>query len=755
MTLNQPPTRIGTVRPLRRLIFLLAFACGAVHAQVASDFTIIADSTQPEFQGKGFGVYPSINDDGTVAFVVDQVGTFKAEVGKSPVYVGGGITGNPFINQLGEVGSRRYVQDINTELYKVTADGTDIPLVRSGTEFRGFGTLHLSPTGTAVFYATKNPVSPGHWGIFTATGDGTTTMVVDNKGIFGGFGGGPTINSAGTVAFTGYKDVVNNTSEAGLYIGTVGGNGVTRTVLTAAGSPVYHWDGNPYINDKGEIAFKAYEDNSGEPGVFVVNHDGTGLRTVARAGGIGGTGPYSMFDSPMINELGTVVFHANLDTGGRGIFAGPDPVADKIIERGDALFGSTVYSAVFMRGLNNKNEIVFYFMLDDGRSGIAKAKLNISAAPAPTPTPTPTPQPTPTPTPQPTPTPEPVEPPSPTPTPTPEPTPTPTPVPEASPSPSPTPTPTPEPTSTPQPTPNPTPVATPTPEPTAPPDPTPTPTPEPIATPTPAPTAAPTPTPVSASAQPLNIATRGRVESGDNAMIGGFIITGIVPKTVIIRAIAPSLRATLPDVLADPVLELHGPGGLFIQNDNWQDDSDQSFEIGSSTIAPTNELESAVVATLAPGNYTAAISGRNGESGLAIIEVYDLNSAADSELANISTRGVVRSADNVLIGGFILGGAESNAKVLVRAIGPSLAKVGVNDSLPDPTLELRDGNGVLLRRNDNWKDQQRAEIEATTIAPALESEAAILADLPAGQYTTIVSGNGTSGVGLVEIYNLR
>lgn len=238
-------------------------------------------------------------------------------------------------------------------------------------------------------------------------------------------------------------------------------------------------------------------------------------------------------------------------------------------------------------------------------------------------------------------------------------------------------------------------------------------------------------------------------------MIGGFIITGNIPKTVIIRAIAPSLKALLPDVLGDPVLELHGPNGLFIQNDNWQDDSDQSFQIGSTTIAPTNDLESAIVATLAPGNYTAAVSGKNGESGLAIMEVYDLNFIADSQLANISTRGVVRSADNVLIGGFILGGSERNAKVLVRAIGPSLAKIGVNNSLPDPTLELRDRNGVLLRRNDNWQDQQRADIEATTIAPAMESEAAIIADLPPGPYTTIVAGNGTSGVGLIEIYSFR
>jgi hypothetical protein len=573
-----------------------------------------------------------------------------------------------------------------------------------------------------VFYARKNPVSPGHWGIFTATGDGTQQLVVDNKGVFGNFGNSPTINSAGTVAFTGYKDVVNNTSEIGLYIGTIGGNGATSTVLTANGSPVYNWDGAPYINDKGEIAFKAYEDNSGEPGIFVVNQDGTHLRTVARAGGIGGTGPYSMFDSPIINEVGTVVFRAFLDTGGYGIFVGPDPVADKVIQEGDPLFGSTAESVAFLRGLNNRNEIVFYFRLVDGRTGIAKAKLNVSASPAPTPTPSPTPDPTPTPSP------------------TPEPTPASTPAPTPTSTPAPTPTPTPEPTAAPNPTPTPTP------------EPTPVPTPEP--TPTSTPVATPTPAPVIESAQALNIATRGRVEAGDNAMIGGFIITGNAFKTVIIRVIAPSLQAQIPDVLTDPVLELHGPDGLFIQNDNWQDDPDQSFKIGSSTIPPKHHLESAVVATLAPGNYTAAVSGKNGESGLGIIEVYDLNSSADSRLANISTRGVVRSADNVLIGGFILGDGEANAKVLVRAIGPSLARWGVNSPLADPTLELRDGNGLLLRANDNWKDHQRTDIEGTRIAPAMASEAAILAELPPGQYTAIVAGNGTSGVGMIEIYNL-
>ena len=259
------------------------------------------------------------------------------------------------------------------------------------------------------------------------------------------------------------------------------------------------------------------------------------------------------------------------------------------------------------------------------------------------------------------------------------------------------------------------------------------------------------------ASQPLNIATRGRVESGDNAMIGGFIITGTMAKKVVVRAIGPSLQNSLSGALNDPVLELHGSDGSIIrQNDNWRDDAFQASEIEANNLAPTHDLESAIVATLAPGNYTAAVVGKNSGTGVGLVEVYDLNRSADSKLANISTRGIVQSADNVLIGGFILGGSNANAKVLLRAIGPSLANVGVRNSLSDPTLELRDGNGILLHRNDNWKDQQRAEIEATQIPPTMDSEAAIIADLPSGPYTAIVAGNnGANGVGLIEVYNLR
>lgn len=350
-------------------------------AQAAYDFTIVVDNTFPGFESRGFGAWPTITDDGTVSFVVDMVGAYRAEEGKAIVRVGDSITGGAFINKLGEIVARRDFGAVNVELYKVTSAGVDVPLAQTGTKFRNFGTVHLSPNGIAVFPGTENPISPRHYGIYTASGDGTTSLVVDNLGIFGGFGGSPSINSAGKIAFTGYKDTVNNvTGEAGLYVGTVGGNGVTKTVLVQDNT-LYKFDGAPHINDAGQIALKAYEASSGEPCILVVNEDGTDLRIVARSGGIGGDGAYSMLESPIINEVGSVVFYGRLDTGGRGIFTGPDPTVDKVVEIGDPLFGSTLTSAIFNRGLNNKNGIAFYFELADGRSGIARAKLGSIAAP--------------------------------------------------------------------------------------------------------------------------------------------------------------------------------------------------------------------------------------------------------------------------------------------------------------------------------------------------------------------------------------
>jgi len=264
-----------------------------------------------------------------------------------------------------------------------------------------------------------------------------------------------------------------------------------------------------------------------------------------------------------------------------------------------------------------------------------------------------------------------------------------------------------------------------------------------------------------ASEQLLNISTRLRVLTGDNVLIGGFIITGTAPKKVILRAIGPSLSDAMPPVpgaLADPVLELHEPDGTVITNDNWKDSQEQ--EIIDTTIPPTNDLESAIVETLDPGAYTAIVSGKNGGTGVGLVEAYDLDQAAASQLANISTRGFVESADNVMIGGFIVGGPSDSgeATVLLRALGPSLGNAvpPVAGALQDPFLELHDSNGAIITSNNDWKDTQQAEIEATGIPPTDDRESAILATLLPGAYTAIVSGkDGTTGVGLVEVYNLQ
>ena len=312
--------------------------------------------------------------------------------------------------------------------------------------------------------------------------------------------------------------------------------------------------------------------------------------------------------------------------------------------------------------------------------------------------------------------------------------------------PTPTPPPVPTPTSTP-PIPTPTPPA-PTPTPT-PPAPTPTPTPTPTPPP---PTATPTPIP---PAQAINLSTRMRVQPGDNAGIGGFIINGTGLKHVLLRAIGPSLTTVgVPNVLADPVLELHGPGSFVtITNDNWRDG--QEVTIQATGIAPTNNFESAIDATLAAGAYTAVVrgNGANG-TGVALIEVYDLDSSVSSKLDNISTRAFIGTGDNVVIAGFMLGQGSSD-KVVVRGIGPSLTNFGVANALPDPTLELHDGNGALMVANNDWQDNplQASDLTFLGLAPASNLESAIVANLPPGLYTALLAGrNNGSGVGLVEVY---
>ncbi len=269
-----------------------------------------------------------------------------------------------------------------------------------------------------------------------------------------------------------------------------------------------------------------------------------------------------------------------------------------------------------------------------------------------------------------------------------------------------------------------------------------------------APTPTPSPSPTPTRTTLANISTRLRVETGDNVLIGGFIVTGTQPKKVILRAIGPSLSVNgipLPERLLDSTLELIGPGGPIALNDNWR--SAQEAEIIASTIPPPSDLESAIVATL-PANssaYTAIVRGVGHTAGVGQVEVYDLDSTVDSQLANISTRGLVQTGDNVMIGGVILVGPGSR-RVIVRAIGPSLPLPG---KLADPTLQVADQNGVILAANDNWRTAQEAEIIATAVAPTNDLESAIVATLPAAPHTAIVRGQGgTTGVALVEAYAL-
>ena len=250
-----------------------------------------------------------------------------------------------------------------------------------------------------------------------------------------------------------------------------------------------------------------------------------------------------------------------------------------------------------------------------------------------------------------------------------------------------------------------------------------------------------------------------RSDLGDNAGIGGFIITGPVPKHVIIRGLGPSLTRfgfPLSDLLADPTLELHGPGGFApISNNNWRDS--QENEIQNSGLAPTDDLESAIDATLSPGAYTAILRGNNNGVGIGTVEIYDRDVTGASRLANLSTRAFVRTGSSVVIAGFILSGTSGvTDRIVIRGLGPSLSAFGISNPLQNPTLELRNQSGTLLKSNDDWADDptQFTEIVAAGLPPPDPKESAMAVSLPAGPYTAILAGlNDGEGVGTVEVYD--
>ena len=270
-----------------------------------------------------------------------------------------------------------------------------------------------------------------------------------------------------------------------------------------------------------------------------------------------------------------------------------------------------------------------------------------------------------------------------------------------------------------------------------------------------------------------NISTRALVQTGENVMIGGFIVQGTGPKMVIIRAIGPELtQFGIADVLGNPRLELHnGTGALIATNDDWQTTilggiitGNQVSDIQNSGHAPTVASESAIIANLQPGNYTAIVRGVNNTTGVALVEVYNLSPGANSSLGNISTRSFVQTGEHVMIGGFIVQGTGSK-RVIVRAIGPELTQYGIANAMANPRLELHNGTGALIATNDDWQTtilggiittNQVSEIQNSGHAPTVASESAIIADLQSGNYTAIVRGiNNTTGVALVEVYDLN
>ena len=262
-----------------------------------------------------------------------------------------------------------------------------------------------------------------------------------------------------------------------------------------------------------------------------------------------------------------------------------------------------------------------------------------------------------------------------------------------------------------------------------------------------------------------NVSTRLPVGADDNVLIEGFIVQGPAGSTkkIIVRAIGPSLAPFgIADALANPTLEIHDATGATIAtNDDWQTTQvgglitgDQSAEISASQLAPSNDLESAIIANLAPGSYTAVVRGLGNTTGTGVVDAYDISAASPARLANIATRGLIQPGDKLMIAGFIV--QNGPVRAVIRAIGPSLLAFGITNALADTTLQLRDQNGLIVLENDDWKTDQQQELENTGLQPTNDLEAAIVVTIQPGQYTAQVRGkNETTGIGVVQVYFLQ
>jgi hypothetical protein len=266
---------------------------------------------------------------------------------------------------------------------------------------------------------------------------------------------------------------------------------------------------------------------------------------------------------------------------------------------------------------------------------------------------------------------------------------------------------------------------------------------------------------VTATGSAANVSTRLQVGTGNNLLIAGFTVTGPSGSTkkVIVRGLGPSTN--VPGALANPTLELHDSTNLIASNDNWKTTviggiimSDQVAEIQASTLAPTNDLESALIGTLSPGGYTAQVRGANNTTGIGVADAFDLSLGSAARLANVSTRGQVGTGNDLMIAGFVI--VNNPVNVVVRGLGPSLTQFGIQNPLADPTIELRDSNGALVLANDNWRTTQQAEIMATTLQPSNDAESALVKILQPGLYTALLRGtNNGTGVGVVDVFALQ
>lgn len=269
----------------------------------------------------------------------------------------------------------------------------------------------------------------------------------------------------------------------------------------------------------------------------------------------------------------------------------------------------------------------------------------------------------------------------------------------------------------------------------------------------------------------MNISSRGWVGSGDNVMIAGFVVNGTRAKQVLIRAGGPALVAKgylSGGVLADPKLSIYKEGVLVASNDNWGGGAGlatAAVQVGAFDYPVPSSLDAVLLVTLAPGVYSAHVASTGAGTGIALVEAYDVDtptSFAADRVVNISTRGFIGTGDNILIGGFVVGGTSAK-KILVQGLGPALTKFGVNGTLADPVLKIFTASGKIVRENDDWTtgNDEALVNEATTKTGATpmssgSKDAAILITLPPGAYSAQLSGSGSAtGVGLIAVYEVQ